>query len=103
MINLAGMKFFPKEVEEVLEKHPSVEEAYVFPHSKKPFEEVPYAHIVIKKGAKINMPDEELKAELADHCAAHVSQYKIPEKFIFVDKLQRTASGKLIRHGYDKT
>ena len=103
MINLAGMKFFPKEVEEVLEKHPAVEEAYVFPHSKKPFEEVPHAHIVIRKNAMTNMSGEKLEAELAEHCARHVSQYKIPEKFIFVDKLPRTASGKLIRRGQDKS
>jgi long-chain acyl-CoA synthetase len=98
MINLAGMKFFPKEVEDILEKHPAVEEAYVFPHTKKPFEEVPHAQIVIKKDSAADISGKDLEAELAEHCARHVSQYKIPEKFIFVDKLPRTASGKLMRH-----
>ena len=102
MINLAGMKFFPHEVEEILEKHPSVKEAYVFPHIKGPFEEVPYANVVIMENA-IHTPKEKLEGEIAEHCALYLSQHKIPQKFIFVDKLARTASGKLIRHRQDES
>jgi len=96
IINLAGMKFFPHEVEEILERHHAVKEACVFPYAKGQFEEIPYAYIVIEKSA-LHIPKEKLETELTEYCAHHLSHYKIPERFIFVDKLKRTASGKLIR------
>ncbi|MEK6775996.1 MAG: class I adenylate-forming enzyme family protein [bacterium] len=97
MINIAGMKFFPYEVEDVLLKHPAVKEACVFPHAKSQFEELPYAYIVMH-GDAASVNKEEIENELTEHCARHLSNYKVPRKIIFVDKLKRTASGKLIRH-----
>lgn len=92
IINVAGMKFFPQEVDEVLETHPAVKEACTYPHAHDNFGEVPYAMVVIEPEAAV--PSE---GELKKHCLPHISTYKIPEKILFVKELMRTASGKLIR------
>jgi long-chain acyl-CoA synthetase len=36
-------------------------------------------------------------AQLKKHCRGHLTPFKIPEKMQFVDALERTAIGKLIR------
>jgi long-chain acyl-CoA synthetase len=88
------MKFFPQEVESVLESHPAIQEASVFGYRDKLLGEVPYAQLV-KASICDNIPTED---EFRDFCASHLAMYKIPEKFHFVDTLLRTASGKLIRN-----
>jgi long-chain acyl-CoA synthetase len=93
IINVAGMKIFPQEVDAVLESHPAVTEACVFAHTSDKFGEVPYAHVIAN--SKIDrLPTEN---ELKSYCSPYLSAYKIPEKISFVEKLERTASGKLIR------
>jgi len=91
VISVAGMKFFPQEVEEVLDAHPAVRESCIYAHGHDLFGEVPHARVVLREGAA--PPVDELKAYLARRLAA----YKIPERILFVDALTRTPSGKLIR------
>lgn len=93
IINVAGMKIFPQEVESVLETHPAIKEACVYPHGHDKFGEVPYAQVVTKSNVD-TMPTE---AELKAFCIPHLSNYKVPEEIIIVESLKRTASGKLIR------
>ena len=93
MINVGGMKFFPQEVEGVLESHPAVKEACVFGHPHERFGEVPFAHIVLANQQDGGVTEEKLKA----YCAARMAAFKKPEKIVFVNTLARTASGKVIR------
>ncbi|MFM8333864.1 MAG: class I adenylate-forming enzyme family protein [Candidatus Methylumidiphilus sp.] len=93
MISVAGMKFFPQEVETVLESHPAVQGACVFAVKTRRLGETPMAHLVLAAGYE---PPTE--AELKSHCAEHLASYKIPEQFGWVENLARTASGKLIRN-----
>ena len=93
MISVAGMKFFPQETEVVLESHPCVKEAYVFPSASERFGEVPNAHVVLEEGLK----ETPSSSELRGYCKQHLTYYKIPEVIEYVDALPRTASGKLIR------
>ena len=93
IINIGGMKFFPQEVETVLESHAAVLEACVFPHKDNRMGEVPYAQLVLDD-SNLAPPNED---DLKDHCARLLAPFKIPEKIEFVAELARTASGKLIR------
>lgn len=93
MISVAGMKFFPQEVETVLESHPDVKEACVFAAPQAQTGEVARARVVLKNG---NL-DEGVTPALIAHCAAHLASYKVPEQILLVNVLPRTASGKLIR------
>ncbi|PCK01488.1 MAG: hypothetical protein COA42_23040 [Alteromonadaceae bacterium] len=93
MISVAGMKFFPQEVEKVLERHPYIQAACVFGIKVSRLGESPIAHLVLNEGC--NAPDENA---LNDHCAKVLASYKIPSQFQWVACLARTASGKLIRN-----
>jgi len=93
LISVAGMKFFPHEVEDVLQKHPAIREACVFPLEKDRLGEVPVAMLVPTKG-DVNQPtDKALKA----FCAHYLATYKQPIHFYWVEQLAYTASGKLVR------
>ncbi|NOY17542.1 MAG: acyl--CoA ligase [Gammaproteobacteria bacterium] len=93
IINVGGMKFFPQEVEKVLESHPAIKEACVYSVSHPRLGETPHANVVAEPGVD-GPPAEE---DLRDYCAKCLETLKIPEKILFIDKLERTASGKLIR------
>ncbi len=91
-IIVAGMKVFPEEVEACLNRVQGVAESRVFGFRHPRLGEVPYAEIVIERGAPA--PDA---AALAKACARELSSYKVPVEFRVVDALPKTAGGKLLR------
>jgi long-chain acyl-CoA synthetase len=93
MISVAGMKFFPQEVETVLERHPAIQAACVFGVKAPRWGEIPLAHLVLTEGTA---PPSE--TALKNYCTQHLASYKIPSQFQWVNHLTRTASGKLIRN-----
>lgn len=93
LINVAGMKFFPRELEEVLESHPCVKEACVYPHRHERMGELPHALVVLDP----NCPAKPTMEELQKHCGLSVAPYKIPVMILFADELLKTASDKIIR------
>jgi long-chain acyl-CoA synthetase len=93
MISVAGMKFFPQDVETVLECHPAIQAACVFGVKAPRLGETPMAQLVLTEGAE--PPNETV---LKDYCTQHLASYKIPSQFQYVDHLTYTASGKLIRN-----
>lgn len=92
MISVAGMKFFPQEVETVLARHPTVLEACVFGIKAPRLGETPIA-LLVRANDTEAMDDTELKA----HCSRYLASYKVPVQFQWVPSLARTASGKIIR------
>ena len=89
VINFAGMKVYPYEVETILESHPAVKEVWVYgkPHPR--YNQLPYAKVVLEKNADVN--------ELQSFCAQHLSPYKIPKGIEIVSSLPKTHSGKVRR------
>ena len=88
-INKGGYKINPREIEELLESHPKVEEAVVV-------------------GLPTSFGDEKLKAvvvlsapctekEIIEHCRGRVADFKIPSLVEFRDALPKTATGKVRR------
>jgi long-chain acyl-CoA synthetase len=93
MISVGGMKFFPEEVESVLEKHPAIQAACVFGvREKSAWAEPAQAHVVLKDGEPLP-GDDELKT----YCRQYLASHKIPSRFVWVERLAYTASGKKIR------
>jgi long-chain acyl-CoA synthetase len=92
VINFGGMKFFPEEVEVILNAHPSILESRVFPEPHERWGSIAVAEIVPRDPA--NPPKSPA---LAKHCREFLAAYKIPVRFVLVEKLARTASGKLRR------
>ena len=94
VISVAGMKFFPQEVESVLESHNAIREAYVFGEHNDLLGEKPNAKEILHGEVK-ETPSENA---LRDFCRARLAAYKVPDRIFFVDRLAKTASGKLVRH-----
>jgi long-chain acyl-CoA synthetase len=90
VIFVAGLKFFPEEVEEVLNEFPGVRESRVFGRPHPHLGEVHCAEIV---PASAGCDLEALKA----HCARALSSYKVPVEFTVVEAIPRTPGGKILR------
>ena len=94
MISVGGMKFFPEEVESVLEKHPAIQSATVFGVKEKTsWGEPAWSHLVLKENE--DQPSED---ELRTYCKHYLASHKIPARFLWVGQLSYTASGKKIRN-----
>jgi long-chain acyl-CoA synthetase len=94
VINFAGMKIFPDEVEAVLCSHPLIAEARVYGRQNHLFGEIPAAEIVMKN------PEQavtDLSRQLRRHCFARLSEYKVPKEFTLVGAIRKTLSGKIVR------
>jgi len=92
VIGVGGMKFFPEEVEAVLNSHPAVEISRVFGRPHPDFGMVPVAEAVLRTNAT-----RPKTAELFSHCRKQLSRHKIPSEIHFVDSIPLTASGKIKR------
>jgi long-chain acyl-CoA synthetase len=91
VINLAGRKVFPEEIETVLNRHPDVRESRVFGATHPHLGETVEAEIVL------HQPDAGLDS-LRTFCRDHLASYKIPTRFTIVSALPRTpVTGKIRR------
>ena len=91
MINASGYKVWPREVEEVLYRHPSVREAAVVGVQDPYRGETVKAVVSLKAGHSVT-PDQ-----LARFCKELLASYKYPRIIDIVDELPKTASGKILR------
>ena len=89
LINRGGEKIAPLEIDEVMMTHPCVAEAVAFgmPHPTWG-EEVAIA-VVLK--------EPQTEAMLMEHCKKHLADFKVPKKILIVEKIPRTATGKIQR------
>src|SRR5579859_3484116 len=95
LINRGGEKIAPLEIDEVMMTHPCVAEAVAFgmPHPTWG-EEVAIA--VVLKGP-------QTEAMLMEHCKKHLADFKVPKKIHIVEKIPRTATGKIQRRSMAET
>jgi long-chain acyl-CoA synthetase len=91
MINSGGCKIWPREVEEVLYKHPAVREAAVVAMPDAYWGERPIAYIALKEGQTAT------QEELIAYCKEHLATYKAPCLIKFRDELPKLPTGKVLR------
>jgi long-chain acyl-CoA synthetase len=91
MINVAGFKVFPTEVDDVLYMHPAVIEAAAIG--------VPDAYRgEVVKAFVVRKPDTPVSAEdLIEHCRKGLAKFKVPVAVEFVESLPKSAVGKILR------
>jgi long-chain acyl-CoA synthetase len=96
VIFVAGLKFFPEEVEECIDQFPGVKESRVFgrPHAR--LGEVACAEVAFERGAA------DLDG-LKGHCARILSPYKVPAEWSLVEAVPRTPGGKILRRAVPET
>jgi long-chain acyl-CoA synthetase len=102
VINSAGMKFFPQEVEKVLVSHPLVAEACVFARDHERFGEIPCARVRLE-GTVDKSNAENVPNKLRRYCEQHLASYKVPLEIEVVRRLPRTGSGKVLRRDLVKS
>ncbi|MFO1146780.1 MAG: AMP-binding protein [Alsobacter sp.] len=91
MINTAGFKVFPAEIERVVAAHPSVAMVAVGGQPDELKGEIAKAYVVLRAGMA---PDAEGILAL---CRQELAAYKVPRAVQFVADLPKTSTGKIMR------
>lgn len=91
MMKVRGWQVSPTEVENTILQHPAVLDAAVIGIENKYNTETPRAYIILRPDAML--PTEDLKRFIGHSLA----RYKIPEEFVFTDRIPKNATGKILR------
>ena len=94
VINTAGERVGPFEVESALVEYPDVIEAAVIGKPDEVRGEIIKAFVVVKPGVA---QDDELREKLKQHVKKHLAGHAYPREIAFVDKVPKTRSGKIMR------
>ncbi|CAF1266008.1 unnamed protein product [Didymodactylos carnosus] len=90
MIVRGGENIYPKEIEELLCKHPAISDVYVIGIPDRKYGEQVMAWVKLK--SNITEVNEEA---LHDFCKNQISHYKIPQYWKFVQAFPVTVTGKI--------
>lgn len=96
MIIVGGENVFPREIEEVLDRHPIVHASGVIAQKDPIRGEVPVAFVELKEEADPGAFDERA---LIAFCREHMAGYKVPRRVVRIDALPRNPTGKILRRG----
>jgi len=91
MINAAGYKVWPREVEDVIYGHPAVAEAAVVGVPDEYRGETVKAFVTLQEGASVTSD------ELVAYCKENMSAYKYPRVIEILAEMPKTATGKILR------
>jgi acyl-CoA synthetase (AMP-forming)/AMP-acid ligase II len=89
LIKYKGFQVAPAELEAILLTHPAIADAAVIPCSDEEAGEVPKAYVVLK--------DPVTTEVIKEFIAARVAPFKKIRYVEFIDKIPRSASGKILR------
>jgi fatty-acyl-CoA synthase len=92
MINAAGFKVWPAEVEAMLYHHPAIQEACIIAAQDPRRGETVKAVIVLKPEFKGQVTEQQI----ADWARDNMSAYKVPRIVQFVDSLPKSGAGKVM-------
>jgi acyl-CoA synthetase (AMP-forming)/AMP-acid ligase II len=95
MINRGGEKIAPREIDEVLLQHPAVAEAVAFG--------LPHPSWGEEVAAAVVLQAEASEKELTAFARQRLADYKVPRKLFIVDRIPRTATGKIQRRAVAET
>ncbi len=94
VLKVAGHRIGTVEIESALVSHPSIAEAAVIGKADEIKGDVPVAFVVLRGNY---MPSDALKAEVSKHIRNTVGPIAVPADIMFVNKLPKTRSGKIMR------
>jgi long-chain acyl-CoA synthetase len=89
MIIVGGYNVYPREVEEVLYKHPGIMEAAVIGVPNVEYGEAVKAYVVKN--------DQLTSEEVIQYCKENLAKYKVPTQVEFLDELPKNTTGKILR------
>ena len=91
MVISGGVNIYPREIEEVLHRHPKVADVAVFGIPDEHWGESIKAVVELKREGRADA------GELTAFCREHLAAYKCPRSFDFVDELPRDPNGKVLK------
>lgn len=91
LVNAAGFKVYPAEVENVLHRHPGVGEVAIYAAPDPVNGEQVRAAVVLRVGHAVETE------ELIEFCRRRLAAYKVPRAVAFLPALPRNASGKVLK------
>lgn len=91
MLIIGGENVFPREIEEVLNAHPSVKDSAVIGVQDPSRGEVPVAFVEMQEGETFD------EGALRGWCRERIAQFKVPRDIRVVDALPRNPTGKIMR------
>lgn len=91
LIIRGGSNIYPREIEEVLLKHPGVEEVSVIGRRHDDLGEEPVAFVVARTGAVVTPED------LDALCLDHIARFKRPREYFFEQSLPKSNYGKILK------
>ncbi len=87
-INSGGEKIFVEEVERAIAGHPAVHDVVVTGRPSERWGSEVVAVVQLAAGSQAD------QASIREHASAHIARYKLPKEVVFVDRIQRSPSGK---------
>ena len=93
LINRGGEKISPREIDEVLLRHPAVRQAVAFAVPHPTLGEDVAAAVVLHEGQAVTMQ------ELRQFAAAALADFKVPRRIVFIPEIPKGATGKVQRIG----
>ncbi len=94
LINIGGVKVYPREIEDVLFSHPAIQSAVVIGEPSNLYHQEIRAFVVLEPD-RTAAPDEIYR-----YCQGFLAEYKIPKTFVFVDEIPKGATGKILRKAF---
>jgi acetyl-CoA synthetase len=94
VINSAGYRIGPGEIEGSLGSHDAVAMSAVIGVPDERRGEVPKAFVVLRPGVE---PSEALADELRTHVRTRLAAHDVPRQIVFLDDLPKTTTGKIMR------
>ncbi|MBN2737376.1 MAG: acyl--CoA ligase [Spirochaetales bacterium] len=91
IINIAGIKISPFEVEEVLNQHPAVSQSIVVAAEDNLYGEVVKAYVLKKADTEVT------ERELIRFASEHLINFQLPKSIVFLDKFPLNNMGKIDR------
>jgi long-chain acyl-CoA synthetase len=91
MLIYKGYNVYPRDLEEIMAKHPAVQQCAVLGKPDIDAGEIPVAFVVLKTGAQATAE------ELLEYCAKNVSAYKKIRQIIFKSQLPVSGAGKVLK------
>ena len=91
MLIISGENVFPREMEEVLNRHPAVSDAAVIGRPDPSRGEVPVAFVELLDGASVD------PSEVRAFCREVLPPYKVPREIHVLEALPRNPTGKIQR------
>ena len=91
MIIRGGENIYPREIDEILYRHPAVAAAATIGVPDSLYGEEVAAFVVLKDGTHCD------EAELISHCCEHLADFKCPKSIRIVDEIPKGPTGKLLK------